>query len=227
MRDRVWVYEFDQTRTRVGRGVRQLTVTEEYIWECMGIRTGRVIRATDVIETLDELMTDGEAPKHPRSANGAEFTAGAVREWFEGVGVKTFYIELGSPWENGNVEGFNGKLRDELLNREVFCTPLDVQALTEHYRQTYNRIRPHSSMGYRPPRLELILPEGQDQQTETRRLLWPSYSGWKISWNLQNGRRRGQNFLRILHIKDDDLPMGYTVDINGSSSGIGLYHWDQ
>ena len=104
-------------------------------------------------------MTDRGVPEHIRSDNGPEFTAKAVREWLGKVGGKMLYIEPGSPWENGYVESFNGKLRDELLNREVFYTLLEVRVLTAQYRQTYNRIRPHSSLGYRPPAPEAFLPE--------------------------------------------------------------------
>ena len=104
-------------------------------------------------------MTAKGVPEHIRSDNGPEFTARAVREWLTSVGADTLYIEPGSPWENGYVESFNGKLRDELLNREVFYTLLEVQVLTEQYRQTYNQIRPHSSLGYRPPAPETIMPE--------------------------------------------------------------------
>ena len=121
---------------------------------------GRSIRASDVIETLAKLMTDKGVPEHIRSDNGPEFTARAIRGWLRGVGARTLYIESGSPWENGYVESFNGKLRDELLAREVFYTLLEVQVLTEQYRQTYNRIRPHSSLGYRPPAPETIQPPG-------------------------------------------------------------------
>ena len=107
---------------------------------------------------LAELMTDRGVPEHIRSDNGPEFTAKAVREWLGKVGAKTLYIEPGSPWENGYVESFNGKLRDELLDREVFYALLEVRVLTEQYRQTYNWIKPHSSLGYRPPAPETILP---------------------------------------------------------------------
>ena len=103
-------------------------------------------------------MTARGVPQHIRSDNGPEFTAKAVRGWLANVGAKTLYIEPGSPWENGYVESFNGKLRDELPDREVFYTLLEVQVLTEQYRQTYNRIRPHSSLGYRPPAPETIWP---------------------------------------------------------------------
>ena len=102
--------------------------------------------------------TSESAAEHIRSDNGPEFTANAVREWLGKVGAKTLYIEPGSPWENGCVESFNGKLRDELLDREVFHTLLKVRVLTEQYRQTKNRIRPHNSLGYRTPAPETILP---------------------------------------------------------------------
>ena len=126
-----------------------LTVIDEYTRECLVIRAGRSIRASDVIETLVGLMMDKGIPEHISSDNGPEFTAWAIREWLGRVGAKTLYIEPGSPWENGYVESFNGKLRDELLDREVFYTLLGVQVLTEQYRQTYNRVRPHSHLGYR------------------------------------------------------------------------------
>ena len=116
------------------------------------------LRSSDVIETLAGLMMDKGVPEHIRSYNGPEFTARAVREWLANVGAKTLYIEPGSPWENGYVESFNGNLRDELLDREVFYTLLEVQVPTEQYRKTYNHIRPHSSLGYRPPAPETILP---------------------------------------------------------------------
>jgi hypothetical protein len=99
-------------------------------------------------------------PHHIRSDNGPEFTAGAIREWLGKVGAKTLYIEPGSPWENGYVESFNGKLRDELLDREISYISQEVQVLTESYRQTYNRIRPHSALGYRPPAPQVVLATG-------------------------------------------------------------------
>ena len=154
----MWAYDFAQIRTRDGRAVRLLTIIDEYTRECLAIRVGRSIRSSDVIETLAGLMTARGVPEHIRSDNGPEFTARAVREWLGKVGAKTLYIEPGSPWENGYVESFNSKLRDELLDREVFYTLLEVRVLTEQYRQTYNRIRPHSSLGYRPPAAETLLP---------------------------------------------------------------------
>ena len=155
-KNHVWAYDFVHIRTRNGRPVRLLTVIDEYTRECPVIRAGRSIRSPDVIETLAGLMMDQGIPEHIRSDNGPEFTARAIREWLGGVGAGTLYIEPGSPWENGNVESFNGKLRDELLDREAFYTLLEVQVLTEQYRQTYNRIRPHSALGYRPPAPETV-----------------------------------------------------------------------
>ncbi len=138
--------------------MRLLTIIDEYARECLAIRARRSIRSTEVIDTLAELMMARGVPVHIRSDNGPEFTARVVREWLGGVGARTLYIEPGSPWENGYVESFNGKLRDELLDREVFYTLLEVQVLTQQYRQTYNRIRPHSSLGYQPPAPEAVLP---------------------------------------------------------------------
>ena len=156
-RNHVWVYDFVHIRTRDRRAVRLLTVIDEYTRECLAIRAGRSIRASDVIETLAGLMMVKGVPEHIRSDHGPEFTARAVREWLADVGAKTLNIEPRSPWENG-VESLNGKLRDELLDREVFYTLLEVQVLSEKYRQTYNRIRPHSSLGYRPPAPETFWP---------------------------------------------------------------------
>jgi transposase InsO family protein len=150
-RNHVWTYDFVMDRTRDGRAMRMLAILDEYTRECLAIRVGRRIRSTDVIVALAELMVTRGVPEHIRSDNGPEFTAKAVREWLERVGSKTLYIEPGSPWENGYIESFNGKLRDELLDREVFYTLREAQILVEQYRQTYNKIRPHSSLGYRPP----------------------------------------------------------------------------
>ena len=154
----VWAYDFVLVRTHDGRGVRLLTVMDEYTRECLAIRADRHIRSCDIIETLAELMMISGVPDHIRSDNGPEFTARAVRGWLGGVGARTLYIEPGSPWENGYIESFNAKLRDELPDREVFYTLLEVRVLTERYRQTYNRIRPHSSLGYRPPAPETVMP---------------------------------------------------------------------
>ena len=163
----VWAYDFVLVRTHDGRAVRLLTVIDEYTRECLAIRADRHIRSCDVIETLTEVMVARGVPDHIRSDNGPEFTATAIREWLGKVGAKTLYIEPGSPWENGYVESFNGKLRDELLDREIFYTLQEVQVLTEQYRQNYNRIRPHSSLGYRPPAPEAMVVNSQPTNGNT------------------------------------------------------------
>ena len=106
---------------------------------------------TVILEKLGELFVERGTPQYLRSDNGSEFTAKVVREWLARVGVGTLYIEPGSPWENGYIESFNGKLRDELLNLESFDTLLEANILIERWRREYNQIRPHSSLGYRPP----------------------------------------------------------------------------
>ncbi len=131
---------------------------DEFTRECIAIKVARRIRSDDALHALTELFAIHGAPKHIRSDNGPEFTAKAVREWLLRVGVKTLFIEPGSPWENGYNESFNGKLRDELLNREIFYSLKEVQILTERWRREYNTIRPHSSLGYRPPVPEAIMP---------------------------------------------------------------------
>ena len=156
-RDHVWAYDFVHGRTHEGRSFRMLTLVDEYTRECLAIDVARQLNSEDVLERLAWLMATRGVPDHIRSNNGPEFTAEAVREWLKGVGVKTLFITPGSPWENGYVESFNGKLRDELLDREIFYTLQEVQVLTEEYRQTYNRIRPHSSLGYRPPAPQVVL----------------------------------------------------------------------
>ncbi len=147
----VWAYDFVTCRTEDGRAVRLLTVIDEYTRECMAIQAARRIRSDDVMHTLTGLFTSNGVPEHIRSDNGPEFTAKAIRGWLPRVGVRTLFIQLGSRWENGYNESFNGKLRDELLNGEIFYSLREVQILTERWRQEYNTIRPHSSLGYRPP----------------------------------------------------------------------------
>ena len=103
---------------------------------------------------------EGDTAEHIRSDNGPEFTAKAIRDWLNKLGVKTLFIEPGNPWENGYIESFNGKLRDELLNREIFTTLTEAKVLIEQWRIEYNHIRPHSSLGYRPPAPEAVLSVG-------------------------------------------------------------------
>jgi transposase InsO family protein len=126
--------------------------------ECLAIRVARRINSFGVIETMADVMLERGVPEHIRSDNGAEMTAKVVRSWLANLGAQTLYIEPGSPWENGYCESFNGKLRDECLNRERFDTLLEARVLVERWRHEYNRLRPHSSLGYRPPAPEAIEP---------------------------------------------------------------------
>jgi putative transposase len=157
-RDHVWSYDFMMTRTSDGRPLRLLNLIDEYSRECLSIDVGRRLTGEDVLERLTELFVLRGVPAYLRSDNGSEFTARVVRDWLDKVGVKTLYIEPGSPWENGYVESFNGRLRDELLEREIFDTVLEAKVLIERWRVQYNTIRPHSSLGYRPPAPEAIQP---------------------------------------------------------------------
>ena len=134
-----------------------LCVIDEFTRESLAIRVARKLKATDVIDVLADLFILRGIPAHIRSDNGPEFVATALREWIAAVGAKTAYIEPGSPWENGYCESFNGKLRDELLNEEIFYTLNEAKIVIEAWRQHYNTIRPHSSLGYRPPAPEVII----------------------------------------------------------------------
>lgn len=150
-KDHVWAYDFVTGRTHDGRAFKMLVIVDEYTRECLSIDAARNLTGDDVLERLTWLMVTRGVPDHIRSDNGPEFTARAVREWLGKVGVRTLFIEPGSPWENGYVESFNGKLRDELLNREIFYTLAEAKVLIERWRRHYNTARPHSSLGYRPP----------------------------------------------------------------------------
>ena len=150
-KNHVWSYDFVQGRTEDGRAFRMLTVIDEYSRECLAIRVGRKLKSADVLDCLAELFVEHGTPAHIRSDNGPEFTAKIVRWWLGLVEVNTLFIEPGSPWENGYNESFNGKLRDELLNLEIFYTLHEARTLIEWWRREYNHYRPHSSLGYRPP----------------------------------------------------------------------------
>jgi transposase InsO family protein len=156
-KDHVWSYDFVMARTSDGRAFRILTVIDEYTRECLALLVQRRITSEDVIDQLFHLFVFRAIPEHIRSDNGPEFTARAVRGWLRRLGVRTLFIERGSPWENGYIESFNGKLRDELLNREVFDTLTEARVLIRQWRREYNEFRPHSSLGYRPPAPEAIL----------------------------------------------------------------------
>ena len=157
-KDHVWSYDFVMDRTSDGKAFRMLTILDEYTRECLSILVKRSITSQDVLDELYRLFLLRGTPKHIRSDNGPEFTAKKVRGWLHEVDVNTLFIEPGIPWENGYIESFNGKLRDESLNREVFDTLLEAQVLIERWRKEYNQIRPHSSLGYRPPAPEVLAP---------------------------------------------------------------------
>ena len=157
-KDHVWSYDFVLARTHDGRAIRLLTVLDEYTRECLAILVRRRLNHEDVLCCIAELMISRGVPEHIRSDNGPEFTAKAVRSWLKLIGVKTLFIEPGSPWENGYNESFNGKLRDELLNGEIFYTLKESQVVIEAWRREYNTFRPHSSLGYWPPAPEAVLP---------------------------------------------------------------------
>ena len=153
----VWSYDFVADRTHDGKAFRMLCIIDEFTRESLMIRVARKLKATDVIEALCELFVSRGIPAHIRSDNGPEFVALALRDWIVAVGPKTAYIEPGSPWENGYCESFNGKLRDELLNGEIFYTMKEAQIVIENWRRHYNTVRPHSSLGYRPPAPEALV----------------------------------------------------------------------
>jgi putative transposase len=136
----VWSYDFVAERTYDGKPIKMLTVMDEYTRKCLAIKVARRIRSDDVMHTLTDLFVVHGIPAHIRSDNGSEFTAKAVRGMLNRLGVKTLYIEPGSPWENGYIESFNGKLRDELLDREIFCSLREAQVLIEQWRKEYNTI---------------------------------------------------------------------------------------
>ena len=159
-KDHVWAYDFVHDRTHDGRPLRMLTLVDEYTRECLAIDVARRMTSEDVLERLTDRFIHRGVPDHIRSDNGAEFTANTVREWLAKVGVRTVFIEPGSPWENGYIESFNGKLRDEMLNGEIFYTLREAKVLIERWREHYNQVRPHSSLGYRPPAPEAILVAG-------------------------------------------------------------------
>lgn len=152
----VWAYDFLTDRTHDGRAFRVLTIVDEFTRECLASVVARKLTADDVLVTLTELFLARGCPAYLRSDNGPEFCAKVVREWLHWLDVRTLFIEPGSPWENGYSESFNGKLRDELLDREIFYTLQEAQVLIEWWRQHYNGVRPHSALGYRPPAPEAV-----------------------------------------------------------------------
>lgn len=175
-KNHVWSYDFVQSRTHDGRVIRMLTLIDEHTRECLAIDVARKLNSESVLERLSDLFVRRGVPRYIRSDNGPEFTAIAVRDWLERVGVKTLFIEPGSPWENGYIESFNGKLRDELLNTEIFDTLLEAKVLIERWRQEYNTVRPHSSLGYQPPAPEVRQPYDSASATLRHHRMAESFS---------------------------------------------------
>jgi transposase InsO family protein len=147
----VWSYDFLPDRTHNGLPFRILNVIDEYTRECLAVRMARRLTHKDVLEVLPDLFCEKGVPGHIRSGNGSEFTAKRVRHWLARLAVRPLFIEPGSPWQNGYIESFNGKMRNEFLAREIFSSVKEAQLLIEMWRRHYNTIRPPSSLGYRPP----------------------------------------------------------------------------
>ena len=150
-KNHVWSWDFVMDRTDDGRAIKILTLIDEYTKEALAVYPARRIRANDVIDIFADVMVERGVPEYIRSDNGPEMIAKVLRNWLARVGTKTAYIMPGSPWENGYCESFNGKLRNELLDGEIFYTLREAQVIIEQWRWHYNRIRPHSALGYRPP----------------------------------------------------------------------------
>ena len=157
-RNHVWAYDFVEDRTHDRRKYRMLNIVDEFTHECLAIRIKRKLKSIDVIEALAELFLTRGPPEHVRSDNGPEFVAQALQEWIAPVGAKTAYIEPGSPWENGYIGSFNARLRDELLNGEIFYSLAEARVVIESWRRHFNAVRPHGSLGYRAPAPEVFVP---------------------------------------------------------------------
>jgi len=155
-RNHVWTWDFIADATVRGGALKMLTILDEYTRECLQIITARRLTSQDVLDALFTLFINRGVPEYIRSDNGPEFTAKAVRKWLGKLGVGTLFIEPGSPWENGYIESFNGKMRDELLDREIFTTLDEAKVLIGQWKREYNQVRPHSALGYRPPAPEAI-----------------------------------------------------------------------
>jgi transposase InsO family protein len=154
----VWSYDFVEDHTHDGRKYRMLNIVDEFTHECLAIRIDRKLKSMDVIDVLSDLFILRGVPEHVRSDNGPEFVATAVQEWIAAVGARTAYITPGSPWENGFIESFNARLRDELLDGEIFYSLKEARIVIESWRHHYNSVRPHESLGYKAPAPEVFVP---------------------------------------------------------------------
>ncbi len=150
-KDHVWAWDFIHDRTEDGRTLKWLSLVDEFTRECLALECRRSFKSGDVIDVLNELFIVRGVPRHIRSDNGPEFIATAIRAWLESARVMTLYIEPGAPWENGYAESFHGRLRDELLESELFTCLAEAKLLSTQWRLEYNHRRPHSSLGYVTP----------------------------------------------------------------------------
>ena len=150
-KDHIWAWDFLHDRTADGGPLKWFTLVDEYTRECLALEVRRGMTARAVTEVLAGVVRERGAPAHIRSDNGPEFIAKGIRAWMTGAGLETLYIEPGAPWENGYAESLGSKVRDELLNAEEFGSLLEAQVLGKEWKQEYNQVRPHSSLGYRTP----------------------------------------------------------------------------
>lgn len=147
----VWGYDFLHDRTEYGKKVRLLNVIDEFTHECLELRAGWRMNGKAVLEALSDLSMERPLPRYIRSDNGSEFRSKVLTDWLKEQGVQPVYIEPGCPWENGIVESFHARLREECLNQEIFYSRGECQVILDWYREDYNQRRPHSSLGYATP----------------------------------------------------------------------------
>jgi putative transposase len=204
----VWSYDFVEDRTHEGRKYRMLNIIDEFTHECLAIRIDRKLKSVDVIDVLSDLFILRGVPERLRSDNGPEFVAKAVQDWIAAVGAKAAYIAPGSPWENGFIESFNARLRDELLDGEIFYSLAEARIVVESWRRHYNAKRPHASLGYKPPAPEVFIPAFAARAAAQSRPAAPpaladSPDLPPTNWTVQNG-----NFLVIGPAPNAGPPMG-------------------
>jgi transposase InsO family protein len=150
-KDHVWAWDFIHDRTEDGRAIKWLSIVDEFTRECLCLEVNRGMKSGEAIDVLIELFHTRGLPQFIRSDNGPEFVAGAIRNWLEKAGVRTLYIAPGSPWENGYAESFHSRLRDELLDAELFTSLAEARHLATQWRLEYNHRRPHSALKYKTP----------------------------------------------------------------------------
>ena len=167
----VWSWDFIMDRTTDGRPVKMLTMVDEYTRQCLVIHPARSITSNQVLDTLESLAATKGTPAFIRSDNGSEFIAQIIQDWCQTANVQTLYIEPGSPWQNGFIQSFHSRFRDECLNQEIFFSIAETRVVVENYRRRYNQDRPHSSWGYKTP--DEFARSIKDQSADTRRTSHP------------------------------------------------------